>query len=66
MILRDPADPALQAASLALGGQPTSASRGFASIELRDSDRHLPHLAPLGYAASVVAGLITVAVLWGL
>lgn len=64
MQLGQPTDPALEAASLALTGREAPGSSRFASIELRQSGRDLSQLAPLGYAASALAGAIVVAVLW--
>lgn len=64
MRLTDAPDPALEAASLALSGRRGGPSSRFASIELRGEARHLSHLAPLGYAVSVLLGLVAVGVLW--
>lgn len=64
MRLGDPMDPALEAASLALAKRPLGPSSRFASIELRGEVRHLSHLAPLGYAAAVLLGIVSVTVLW--
>lgn len=66
MRLRDPLDPALQAASMALNGKPGQASSRFASIELRNQSARLSQLAPLGYALTVVAALVTIVGLWTL
>ncbi len=66
MPIGDQIDPALSAASLALSRRPAGSSHGFASIELRDTGKHQPYLAPLGYALSVLAALITIAALWTL
>jgi hypothetical protein len=64
MRLGDPMDPAIEAASLALAKRPIGPSSRFASIELRGEARPLSQLAPLGYGAAVVLGLLAVAVLW--
>ena len=65
MRLGDPVDPALEAASLTLSGRVNQHSSRFASIELRGAKvARFSGLAPLGYAASVIAGLIVVGVLW--
>jgi hypothetical protein len=64
MHLGDPLDPAIEAASLALAQRPIGPSSRFASIELRGEARPLSQLAPLGYAAAVLLGLISVSILW--
>jgi len=64
MRLGDQLDPAIEAASLALNGNRLSAQKGFASIELRSPQKQTAHLAPLGYAASALLGLVAVTLLW--
>lgn len=66
MRLRDPLDPALQAASIALTGRAAQASSRFASIELRNQSVRFSQLAPVGYAVSVLAAVATILVLWTL
>jgi hypothetical protein len=64
MRLGDQLDPAIEAASLALNGSKQNAQKGFASIELRSPQTQSGHLAPLGYAASALLGLVAVTLLW--
>jgi hypothetical protein len=66
MRLRDPLDPALQAASIALSGRAAQASSRFASIELRNQNARFSRLAPLGYAITISAAVATIFVLWSL
>lgn len=66
MRIGDSLDPALQAASQALTGRGKQSSSRFASIELRTQGSRLTQLAPVGYAATVIAALTTVAFLWTL
>lgn len=66
MRLGEPFDPALQAASQALSGRAKQTSSRFASIELRTQESRLTQLAPVGYAATVIAALTTVAFFWTL
>jgi hypothetical protein len=70
MRLTDATDPAIEAASLALSGRRHGPQSRFASIELRTESRsgsriaQLAHLAPFGYAVSVLLGLVAVSVAW--
>ncbi len=66
MRLKDPADPALQAASLALTGRAAQASSRFASIELRNQSVRMSRFAPVGYALTVCVALGTIVLLWSL
>ena len=64
MRLIDSMDPALDAATLALSRRAQRHASRFASIELRGAESKTGHLAPLGYALSVVSALTLVAALW--
>jgi hypothetical protein len=60
----EPLDPALVAATLALSRRAERQASRFATIDLRKVEAEKPHLALLGYFASVASALAVAVALW--